>query len=107
MWHTRFLLLANSRQIFEKSELPNFIKICPVGAELFHADRHTETDMRKQILAFRERALKFYLPPTLCIYVLRMDLRTNSDYVLYTHITLTDLVYERRIVFTVQYGLNI
>jgi hypothetical protein len=27
-----------SRYIFEKTQIPNFIKILPVGAELFHAD---------------------------------------------------------------------
>jgi len=31
------------RQIFEKySVLSKFMKICPVGAELFHADRRTD-----------------------------------------------------------------
>ena len=34
------------------------MKICPVGAELFHADRQTggETDMTKLIVTFRNFA---------------------------------------------------
>ena len=31
-----------SRQIFEKFLIPNFMKIPPVEAELFHADRQTD-----------------------------------------------------------------
>jgi hypothetical protein len=34
--------LEFSRQIFEKSQIPNFIKNRPVGAKLFHADRQTD-----------------------------------------------------------------
>jgi hypothetical protein len=30
-----------SRQLFEKVLISNFIKICPVGAELLDADRQT------------------------------------------------------------------
>jgi len=33
------MTLEPSRQGFEK---PNFMKICPVGAELFHADGRTD-----------------------------------------------------------------
>jgi hypothetical protein len=40
-----------SRQIFEKTPVPNFIKIRPVGAEFFHAYRRT--DMTKLTVAFR------------------------------------------------------
>ena len=43
--------LEFSRQIFEKTQISSFIKIRPVGAELFHADR--QTDMTKLIVAFR------------------------------------------------------
>jgi hypothetical protein len=44
--------LEFSRQIFEELSDINFffIKVCPVGSELFHADR--QTDM-KLIVAFR------------------------------------------------------
>ena len=43
--------LEFSRQIFEKTlKAPNFIKIRPVGVELFHAERRT--DMKKLIVAF-------------------------------------------------------
>jgi len=42
------------RQIFDKYSKPNFIKICPVGAELFHADGRSDgqTDMTKLIVVF-------------------------------------------------------
>jgi hypothetical protein len=44
--------LEFSRQIFEKNfQIWNFMKIRPVGAELFHADG--QTDMTKLIVAFR------------------------------------------------------
>jgi hypothetical protein len=45
-----------SRQIFEKNtQLSNFMKIRPVGVELFHADARTDghTDMMSLIIAFR------------------------------------------------------
>ena len=38
----------------KKSQISGFIKIRPVGAELFHADR--QTDMTKLIVAFRNFA---------------------------------------------------
>ena len=38
----------------KKSQTSNFIKILPVGAELFHADE--QTDMTKLIAAFRNFA---------------------------------------------------
>jgi len=34
--------LEFSRQIFEKIHISNFMKILPVAAELFHADRQTD-----------------------------------------------------------------
>ena len=45
--------LEFSRWIFENYS-PNFMKMHPVGAELFHADRHTDghTDMTNPIGAF-------------------------------------------------------
>ena len=44
--------LKFSRQSSEKNlQIPNFMKIRPVGAELFHADRRT--NMTKLIVAFR------------------------------------------------------
>jgi hypothetical protein len=45
--------LEFSRQIFEKKnfQVPNFMKIHPVGAELFRASGHS--DMTKPVLAFR------------------------------------------------------
>jgi hypothetical protein len=44
--------LKFSRQIFKKkTETLNFIKIRPVGTDLFHADGQTDT--RKVIVVFR------------------------------------------------------
>jgi hypothetical protein len=42
----------------KKSWVSNVIKIRPVGAELFHADRHVDgwTEMTKLIVAFRNMA---------------------------------------------------
>jgi hypothetical protein len=37
-----FMKIEISCQIFERNiQMPNFIKVSPVGAELFHADRRT------------------------------------------------------------------
>ena len=50
-----FQLNSNFLRRFSKStEISNFIKICPVEAELCHADRRT--DMTKLIVAFRNFA---------------------------------------------------
>ena len=48
--------LEFSRQVFEKknTQVSNFMKIRPVAAELFHADRHDEAINR--VSQFRERA---------------------------------------------------
>jgi hypothetical protein len=49
--------LEFSGQVFEKKksiQILNFVKICPVGAELFHADGRT--DITKPIVAFRNFA---------------------------------------------------
>ena len=47
--------LEFSRHIFEKKlQISNFVKIRPVGVELFHVDRRT--DMTKLIVAFRNFA---------------------------------------------------
>jgi hypothetical protein len=57
--------LEFSRPIFEKkAQISSFIKIRPVGAELFHADRQTngQTDMAKLLVAF----LKFANAPKKC-----------------------------------------
>jgi hypothetical protein len=43
------------QQIFEKIQVPNFMKIRPVRAELFHAEGLSDrrTGMTKLIVAFR------------------------------------------------------
>jgi hypothetical protein len=43
--------LEFSGRTFEKYSILNFMKICPYGAEFFHANRRT--DMTKLIVAFR------------------------------------------------------
>jgi len=46
--------LEFSRHIFETKQMSNFMKIRPVGADLFHADRRI--DMTKLMVAFRNFA---------------------------------------------------
>jgi hypothetical protein len=41
--------LESSGQTFEKTQIPNFVKICRVGAELFYA--YGRTDMTKLLFA--------------------------------------------------------
>ena len=43
--------LEFSQRIFENIRIPNIMKICSVGGELFHADG--QTDMTNLIVAFR------------------------------------------------------
>jgi hypothetical protein len=47
MWNTRYsclilIKLQFSRQICEKTQTSDFIKICPVGVEFFHVDRQKD-----------------------------------------------------------------
>jgi len=56
MGHTLYscpilMTLELSRQIFENIQISNFMRNCPVGAELFHADGWTDT--MKLIVALR------------------------------------------------------
>jgi len=46
------------RFFLKNPKISNFITIRPLGAELFHADRHTngQTDMTESIVAFRNSA---------------------------------------------------
>jgi len=46
------------RQIFEKYSISNFMKIRPVGAKLFHADRRTDRndETHSRFPQFCERA---------------------------------------------------
>jgi hypothetical protein len=54
----------------KNNKISSLIKIRPVGAELFHADRQTDgqtdgrTDMTKLIAAFRNLAKAPEIPPT-------------------------------------------
>ena len=50
--------LEGSRQIFKTHQIPNFMKICTVGAELFHAEGRTggRTNIMKPIVASRKFA---------------------------------------------------
>ena len=52
--------LKFSRQIFENTQIPNFMKIRPVAAELFNAEG--QTDMTKLIVAFRNFASVYRSP---------------------------------------------
>ena len=60
MWkrlHLKYPLFYSefSRQIFEKAQISSFIKIRPIGAELFYADGQKDgrTDITKLTVAFR------------------------------------------------------
>ena len=48
-----------ARQIFEKAKISSFIKIRPLGAELFHADRQTDKqdEANSRFPQFYERSL--------------------------------------------------
>ena len=50
--------LIFSTDLKKKSQISNVMKICPVGAKLFHADGRTDgkTDMTNQIFAFHNFA---------------------------------------------------
>jgi len=87
-----------SQQILEKNpQMSNFMKIRPVGAELFRADGRTDTT--KLIVAFHNfvNAPKSYISRSqfyICIYIyiythththtylieLRFELRSNCNY---------------------------
>ena len=65
MWkhiHVKYpLFLSDFNEIFRyifsrKAQILNLFKICPVEAELFHADGQTDGDMTKLIVAFRNFA---------------------------------------------------
>ena len=49
----------------KKTQISNFMKIPPVGTELVHPDRRTETDMTTLIVAFRS----FATTPMFRLYV--------------------------------------
>ena len=55
--------LEFSRQIFEKNQISNFMKILPVGAELFHADEPTgrRRDMTNLRVAYKVRPTDSYM----------------------------------------------
>jgi len=54
----RLMTLEFSPQFSKNTQIPDFIKIRPVGAELFHADGRTDgrSDMTKLIVVFRNFA---------------------------------------------------
>jgi len=47
-----------SRQILKNTKISNFVKIRPVGAELFHADRLTHGEANCRFSQFCEKRLK-------------------------------------------------
>jgi len=65
------------------------MKMCPVGAELFHADGRTEvqTDVTKLIVAFRSfaKAPKNTAWCSRCFYVFCMDLWRKKWILLIQH----------------------
>jgi hypothetical protein len=99
--------LALSPQISEKRANKNFMKIRPVGAELFHADwltdRQTDrqADMMKLTVAFRYFAnapKNSTFCPQGVLYVFRMDHRKIRAYLPMVH-KLADFITEKKSVY--------
>jgi hypothetical protein len=61
-------VMYRMQQIFEKSLISNFMKICPVGAKLFHADIRSDgqKDVMKLVVAFQN----FYKTPEKLSFIL-------------------------------------
>jgi len=62
--------------------MTNFMKICPMGTKLFHADRPTEeqTDMTMLIVAFRNFAnacKRLFAKAPYCVVVMRTRIMTS------------------------------
>jgi len=60
--------LEFSHQIFAKYPYINIMKICPVAAELFHADRHDEANSRFLRSVNMRRKWNMYWTFTVLIY---------------------------------------
>ena len=61
--HVKYLVFFSdfnetSRKIFKETQISNFMKIRPVGAEVFHADRRTSRhdEANNRFSQLRERA---------------------------------------------------
>ena len=69
-----------SLQIFlKKTQISNFIKIRPVGGQLFHApERHDDDNSR--FPQFCKEASKLHILPHRIFFVCFKDLRIYSDY---------------------------
>jgi hypothetical protein len=71
--------------LWESTQISNFMKIRPVGAELFHADGWT--DMKKLIVAFRN----FANAPKMSNKVLQSPIGVLQNTVLFSHPTKTNV----------------
>jgi hypothetical protein len=56
-------------KFFEKTQISNFMKIRPVGTELFRAGTDGHDEGSSRFSQFRERAEKLHLLTKQCIYV--------------------------------------
>jgi len=66
----------------KNAQISNFMKICPEGAELFHADGQTDRN-DEAICCFSQffgSTLNVSFEPTELIYRFSMFLRISSDY---------------------------
>jgi hypothetical protein len=65
------------RRIFEKPHLPNFMKLPPVGAEIFRAVRQPHIEMMKLIIALRKFAKA---PKNSSVIACEMSVYSVTDY---------------------------
>ena len=76
MYSTRYscsilMKLEFSRQFSKNTEISNFMKIRPVGAELFHADRRTDEQTRRSeqsLFAILRTRLYVIQGKSLCLF---------------------------------------
>jgi hypothetical protein len=64
----RFELNLNFLDFFykKKIKISNYLKICPVGAELFREDRHDEADSRFPQFCERPQNHSLHLQKSIC-----------------------------------------
>ena len=63
----QILTQLHCSRISKNTQTSNFTKTRPLGAELFHADERTDTDLTKQIAIFRNFVPKNLLGLSVCV----------------------------------------
>jgi hypothetical protein len=81
--------LEFSRQSFENPQMSNFMNICPVAAELFHADGQTngptdrQTHITELMVAFRNFANAPKIATPTADYVVHVHIEVKATAVAY------------------------